>query len=902
MKNTSLLTVGSVFVVGLLASNARANAFRTASVVDGVGVNVNFQELSNVADPVTVAKKWRAAGASVVRVGLPAWAVDDYNGSPDSYHFNFASLEKFVDACAKADIRVYASLGFPSDSYCGSCYDVCDPKGSHYDKDNPENCKDCAHDLANCYGSSVFRCRFNNFVYNIVKDLRAYADNLGLLGDYFTWELWNEPNGDAFWPRDQYLSEPDQTINAASQYMQLAMGVYNDIRECGATLKSYPTANQLPPESYTVGALEIIRKADPGATIVAPDVASYPDQAHDPTLYLETCFGYGPGLFSLDENNTNRIDGISVHFYRDSNPETVQSESVPSQNPTYELVDYLKNYFGGQNIPVISGEWGYSAQPGSAITNQVQADYLQRMMLTNFSQHIPLSIWYEASDQPDFNDFYFGLLDVDGTPKPSFYAMKTLTQSLANGTFKKAIDVDALAPPNARWLVFRAPYDTLVAWNTDDTITMNDNNGGWGTYLLTGTPLYVGTPLIWDGGYSGVWSNRQWMVDNERWGWVSGFQAQFDQNYPNTTVHDPVLVNVDGTDTTISGIQFNNNVNIYGGMLRFTPGGGNIYVGNNYFDSISSVIADAADRTEASDPITFTNTPETFALRKSGGGEVGLDGNNTFHGRVLVGEGILDLGSNQALGDQSNPVTLTGGGIDLNGHNLTTGPLTVTGDSTIYNYGPNASTYVPESFDINKGGNLSLMGGPAITIGGPITVNSGGQLTIAGAGAVNVGGIQVYEGAVYQNSSGTFTPAGILIKSGTLAGTGTIAANISPNSGNISPGFAGANSLGKLSVQGNVTISALTSLDIDLSGTSNDVLAMSGSSRTLTCGGKLNIQASGTVINKNKYHIITGTRSNKCTLTMGDVPSGFRWSLSVVLTGVQGGVALYDVVLTPTAL
>lgn len=72
-------------------------------------------------------------------------------------------------------------------------------------------------------------------------------------------------------------------------------------------------------------------------------------------------------------------------------------------------------------------------------------------------------------------------------------------------------------------------------------------------------------------------------------------------------------------------------VTLEGGKLRFTPRGGNLYVGEG-FNVIAAVLAGTYDRgsepwpnlddSGVSRTLAFTNTPETFVLRKSGGGEV----------------------------------------------------------------------------------------------------------------------------------------------------------------------------------------------------------------------------------------------------------------------------------------
>ena len=352
----------------------------------------------------------------------------------------------------------------------------------------------------------------------------------------------------------------------------------------------------------------------------------------------------------------------------------------------------------------------------NGVGRQTQADYLQRTMLVNFSQGIPLTDWFMSVDIPDEpgGAWYFGLFEQSiggyggpwGKPKPSFYAMKTLTSSLQGA---KVIGSDVTAQNLNNYVDFlQGSHSIRAMWTTGSANTIV-NTGYYGTLLLTNTPLYVGQQLAWAGGANGSWSNTNW---NNLYGWdnAGGFQATF---------NSAASVNVDGT-YSVSGFQFNvDSVTLNSGKLRFTPGGGNLYVADGCFDTIASVLADAADRNPNDDPTTYTNTPYTFILRKCGGGELALNGNNTFHGSILVGQGYLDLGNDHALGDSANPVTLAGGGIDFNGVSPTTGPFSITAAGpAIGNFRSNTfSRYtfadggtISNDFTVAGGGDLELAG------------------------------------------------------------------------------------------------------------------------------------------------------------------------------------------------
>ena len=153
----------------------------------------------------------------------------------------------------------------------------------------------------------------------------------------FTWELWNEPNyGGTFWPG-----------NSANDYMNLAVG-------------------GVAGDTYSQGALQLIRDtanntggAGSNVTITGPAVSSYPGLAgDDPTAYLTTC---------LQRGLLNKVDGLGVHPYRGSNPETVVNDT---SGLNYTSLRALMTQYGGSNgstCPILSSEWGYmsSGSPAS---------------------------------------------------------------------------------------------------------------------------------------------------------------------------------------------------------------------------------------------------------------------------------------------------------------------------------------------------------------------------------------------------------------------------------------------------------------------------------------------------------------------------------------------------------
>lgn len=181
---------------------------------------------------------------------------------------------------------------------------------------------------------------------------KAFAAFAGAAAKQYTgkgilWEIWNEPNLTHFWSPQPSAEDYCKLIEA------------------------------------TVG---WIRQADPTGQIVAGATSQIPLD------WLEGCFKRGMLKW---------IDILSVHSYRSQAPETVIADYT-------KLRELIKCYLpDGKEMPIFSGEWGYSNLnwDRSRISEQEQAQYLARMFLINLYQDIPVSIWYDwKNDGTDPNE------------------------------------------------------------------------------------------------------------------------------------------------------------------------------------------------------------------------------------------------------------------------------------------------------------------------------------------------------------------------------------------------------------------------------------------------------------------------------------------------------------------
>jgi hypothetical protein len=102
----------------------------------------------------------------------------------------------------------------------------------------------------------------------------------------------------------------------------------------------------------------------------------------------------------------------------------------------------------GKQIPVISGEWGYSNinWDKNPLSNNQQAQYLARMFLTNLYQGIAVSIWYDWKNDgtdPNEREHNFGTVGHDLQPKTVYLAAQTLASTLSGYTIKSRMDLSS---------------------------------------------------------------------------------------------------------------------------------------------------------------------------------------------------------------------------------------------------------------------------------------------------------------------------------------------------------------------------------------------------------------------------------------------------------------------------
>ncbi len=273
----------------------------------------------------------------------------------------------------------------------------------------------------------------------------------------------------------------------------------------------------------------------------------------------------------------------------------------------------------------------------------------------------------------------------------------------------------------------------------------------------------------------------------------------------------------------------------------------------------------------------------------------GLLANGALTGAVTSTGGTLShVGGSMSL-------TANGGVTDIITVNTYTGATTVNNGATLLGASPDAFS-AASATTINTGGTISLGGfgqaidnvalsggmltngaltGAVTSTGGSIAGLGGSMSLTTTGGHTTVTGPNAYTGATTVNGgvlsvNGSITSDVTVNAGGTLGGNGTVG-NTTINGGALAPG----NSIGLLTVQGNLVFTAAASYMVEVSPVSADRTNVTGAA-TL---GDATVNASfapGTYVAK-QYTIVnasSGVHGKFSALVNTDLPSGFTASLS----------------------
>ncbi len=238
------------------------------------------------------------------------------------------------------------------------------------------------------------------------------------------WEIWNEPNAPAFWE-----IEPDP-----EQYLELLKAAYR-----------------------------AAKRGNPKCTVVMPGLRgpSGPGD-HGSRAYLDRLLALGAG---------RHCDAISVHPYRSGSPE---------ETGLVEDLQWIARRcaVSGVKRPIWITEMGWPTDVPNGVTPRTQAAMLARSYLLAASTRlVDRFFWFRLHDSgPDrtYAEDNYGLCDEAMTPKPAFFAHRTIAVLLGDA----GPDGEISAEPRLKALRFRSPSERFAAvWRTSGSEWLAMNVG-----------------------------------------------------------------------------------------------------------------------------------------------------------------------------------------------------------------------------------------------------------------------------------------------------------------------------------------------------------------------------------------------------------------------------------------
>ena len=345
-------------------------------------------------------------------------------------------------------------------------------------------------------------------------------------------------------------------------------------------------------------------------------------------------------------------------------------------------------------------------------------------------------------------------------------------------------------------------------------------------------------------------------------------------------------------------------------LLRTTINGGTLNTVG------TGVVATAGFRTQVN--ATLNNLTNTGNIVVPSNSSLILVGNIVNKGTIAINE----IGDGAASLRISESVTLNGGGTvtladearsgsllsSINGTDATARLINV--DNTISGAGAVQGVTLINNGTILVAGQNPLLFLSPLTNNGTLRVDAGNTLRInTGLTLTQAAGVLVVNGTFDSIING---PGIVAVTGGTLAGTGTIANNVTNSGGTVSPGnFASPNvsSVGALTVNGNYTQGADGTLFIQINGSAPgsgfDQLL---TTRTANFAGKLDVTSDGgfAPAGDSQFQVVTyGSRAGQGRMTLNVLNSGNRGGFTQIynpkdLTLVAQGTPTIGVNLQPT--
>ncbi|MDC1166259.1 autotransporter-associated beta strand repeat-containing protein [Candidatus Pelagibacter sp.] len=257
-----------------------------------------------------------------------------------------------------------------------------------------------------------------------------------------------------------------------------------------------------------------------------------------------------------------------------------------------------------------------------------------------------------------------------------------------------------------------------------------------------------------------------------------------------------------------------------------------------------------------------TDGTQTYSGTTTLGSDVSLTGSTVSLAAISGGTNALAISGNLYLsGAASSLTTLSVSGTSDIGADVTTtgtqsytGTTTVSASSTLIGTEISAAAIaLNDDLEIRNSSNSTLAS--VISGTGALTKSGSGTLTLRGVNTFD-GDLTVSAGTLYAglaaDSGNQVIENNVIVSGGTLSGGATIGGNVTVATANLAPG----NSIGTLTIDGNVTLGDNSTTTIEFNDTTSDQVVVSGN---ITLAGALVLEPANTTYSDATFTIFDGS-------------------------------------------
>ena len=257
-----------------------------------------------------------------------------------------------------------------------------------------------------------------------------------------------------------------------------------------------------------------------------------------------------------------------------------------------------------------------------------------------------------------------------------------------------------------------------------------------------------------------------------------------------------------------------------------------------------------------------TDGTQTYSGTTTLGSDVSLTGSTVSLAAISGGTNALAISGNLDLsGAASSLTTLSVSGTSDIGADVTTtgtqsytGTTTVSASSTLIGTEISAAAIaLNDDLEIRNSNNSTLAS--VISGTGALTKSGSGALTLRGVNTFD-GDLTVSAGTLYAglaaDSGNQVIENNVTVSGGTLSGGATIGGNVTVATANLAPG----NSIGTLTIDGNVTLGDNSTTTIEFNDTTSDKVVVSGN---ITLAGALVLEPANTTYSDATLTIFDGS-------------------------------------------